>query len=323
MVIGLLLLAVAQDGGSCENCSVAGERVALCEPHQAEERVVLAREGKRVRSSNEAEAIAGLEAIAALTLAHPQAPSPRVVTALAEGLSSRNAPKVRVRAAELLGPPQHVGASLEALLPIFVRVDKDIGGIPDEETATLMRTTLELLDVAVTMLERMGSKDRRKLEDAKKEAAELTAKLAKATPLLEVRSALLRRLAAFPDDRVVRAILKSTSAGSLEVTEALLLLGSRPAVEHVLAVLGAWQDTKPGYEAAQIERHEARGRQLQQSLKDMATRRGLLPCPDPGGTPHVAWMEWWRSNASSFAESLPGAKTARLDPPAATPPSSR
>jgi hypothetical protein len=228
---------------------------------------------------------------------------------------------------ELLGPPQHASASLEALLSAFAQVDRDLSGtgVPDEEGAELLRRFLELGEFTVDLLEQTGlaRRDRQKFQKAKNSAEDLREKLAMATPLLEVRSALLRRLAGFPDDRVVQAIQRSTAARSLEGAEALLLLGSRPAVDHVLQVLKGWQDTSPGSEKDQIERHAARGRRLQESLKGLATRRGLLPCPEVGEKPYDAWMEWSRSNGSSFSEGLPGVTSALLDSGATAPVSPR
>jgi len=312
-VISLLLWFT--QGGSCAGCSVDGAKVVLCGVHAADERTVLAREGVRVRSGDEAEALAAMDAIAALTLAHPDAPSPQVVETIAEGLSSTQSPKVRARAVELLGPPQHARASLDVLLPAFVQTDRDASGIIDEEMAADMRGYLALLDVTLGLLDGTGvpKADRQKFEKAKKEAKELRETLAKATPNLEVRSALLHRLAGFADDRVVGAILRSTSALSFEGIDALLLLGNRPAIEHVLKVLKAWQEAPRTGEEKLVERFETRCRRLQEKLRDLAIRKGLVPCPDAGGTPYEAWMRWWRSNRSAFPERLQGVTSARLD----------
>lgn len=78
-MITACLLAWLPAFDACPQCRLEGGEVKPCPPHAGEESDVLLRQGKHLRSKDESERLAALEAIAQLTSVHENAPSPRVV----------------------------------------------------------------------------------------------------------------------------------------------------------------------------------------------------------------------------------------------------
>ena len=88
-MLAALFLAAVLSLDTCADCSSTGRDVKLCEPHALEERSTLTRESSGLKSKQSAAVIASLEAIAALTKPHTNAPSAKVAQALASQTSTR------------------------------------------------------------------------------------------------------------------------------------------------------------------------------------------------------------------------------------------
>lgn len=294
---------------TCPACLVREKEVVLCAPHAAEDREVVTRELKRVRSKNEEEQIAALEAIAALTRAHQNAPSPRVVKALAVGLD-QDSLVVQATAGSLLGPPQHALDALDLLLDRLDRADRELAKILAEQ-----RRLREKVPQPEPIRAPYGSKQYwdelgEQLQRGTKESLKLSAVLSRAHAAVGLKSILVLALAEFPDDRAVAAVLRSeellaTDAG----TVSLFALGSRPAVATALAAAARWH-AEPVPEDEKAREHRAtRARFFQQALEELAQERGLLPCPVASELPLTEWQAWLERHRAALPESLPGLRS--------------
>jgi hypothetical protein len=293
-MISALLLWLAPAVETCSACARNGLEVRLCAPHADEDRLVLAREGKRLRSKDEAERLATLEAAANLTRAHENAPSPRVVKFLGGALKSESV-AVRVRAAQLLGPPQHAVASLDELLGALKAHERDL----DKEFEDGFPSVPGLgRDTSIGKLSKEIGK-------AKKEAEALWARV---EVLTQGKAAICTQLALFPDDRAVSAILDcDTSDAGLR---ALVRLGSRSALDGVRAEVEGWiaDEGRLGEKAGPyLEFHDARSRLLREELAALPGLRGL-PGPSQAGELDE-WRDWLRVNRDAFPEHLPGVRS--------------
>lgn len=309
MLILLAALAVAPLSlQSCPFCATEGRVVRLCEPHSTEERSALARERKRLDSKDPAARIAALEALAALTESHRNAPSERVAVRIASALGDEDF-AVRSRAARLLGRPQHALTCLDALVEALGR-------------------TVQEHDSANAEYEKLGSKLRGKLSD--KRRADLVADRKTCDELRRAlgrwRLELVERLANFLDDRAVDAILAHTHRNLLTGGDvALLRLGNQKAVralaesfegcdrnlEIVAREAADWQARAPGLMTAGLalalkvqEDLKALSVSVRQDLVTLLVERGLKP-PDVGASSAV-WRTWIDQNIQAFPEHLPG-----------------
>jgi hypothetical protein len=293
------LLAATLVLENCSACLVRGQEVVLCSPHAAEDRVVITREAKRVRSGDGDQSIAALEAIAALTRAHENAPSPRVVKALAAGLQHESL-AVRRRAAELLGPPQHATDALRTLLAALKDLDAEVRATNEE-----LRRALAGFGPAKP---KKGSKkdgiDLKELEGVLRATNESLEATTRGLQALGRRAVLAERLGDFPDDRVVEALVLSEEISASDAgTRSLLLLGSRPAIEAVLSSLESWEARPAPTEEKAHASHAARGELVRGGLATLAARNGL---PLPDSPTHAGWQAWWRTHGSTFPAALPG-----------------
>jgi len=300
MLAALLLVLIARPD-TCSACLVRDREVVLCPPHAEEDREIVAREVKRLRSREPAEQLAALEAVAALTQAHANAPSPRVARVLAGGLEVA-APEVRKRAAELLGPPQHAPEAMRALLGALGEVDREVAAADEE---------LQRHRKVPEPTSPKTSQEYWKELDRSLEAKTLAMKVQDVLhAALQWRDVLLERLGSFADDRVVAALARSQAIATTDAgLRSLLALGNRAALEALLAALARWQDTpaEASSEVAQQARAR-RGRLLQQGLADLAAKHGLLPCPEESARPHAAWLAWWKLHADAIPAALPGVR---------------
>lgn len=115
-------------GAECANCVPHVEGAKLCAPHAEQETKALADLEKRLRGSKDAKArIAILEEIAALTASHANAPSKRVVEAIAVAFRDDSG-DVRRAAARLARVGQHAETArallIEAMRTAAKEVDK-------------------------------------------------------------------------------------------------------------------------------------------------------------------------------------------------------
>jgi len=302
-------VAVLLSLDTCSDCSCVGRDVKLCVPHAALERSTLDREGQGMKAKHEAAAIASLEAIAALTQQHSNAPSAKVAETLAAALEHESW-SVRQRAAELLGPPQHAEIGLEALVRALADTKQHFS-----------RTAAELRALDTKLAGKLPDK-RREVLDAERKACE-----ERKVALAKWRRTLSARLALFPDDRAVDAILASTSRNLvLNSDVALVRLGNKKAVralqesfdngdkniadiEKELANRDAARGNRPktlgeAMEGLVVARMQEARLLAQNELMAAFAERGLSS-PGPGAYTS-AWKKWIDQNLGAFPEHLPG-----------------
>jgi len=294
---------------SCSACSTVGRIVKLCEPHAAQERAALTREGTRLGSKDAAARMAALDVLAALTEAHTNAPSARVAERLASALDDGDL-GVRSHATSLLGPPQHALVSLDALVDALARIGKEHASLNDE-------------------YDELSEKLRRKLSDKRRVdlLADLEACDERRTALVQWRLELVDRLATFPDDRAVDAILAHTHRNLLTGgDEALVRLGNRAAVRALAESFAGcdgnlataekeaadWKArASPGTTTAGValtqmalENLRASSARVRQNLVTLLAERGLSA---PGmNASSAVWRTWIDENIQAFPEHLPG-----------------
>jgi len=151
--LGPSLLAAGCLPDDCEVCAPG----ALCGPHAAEERQVLAEYGGELESENADRRAAAVRAIGLTTREHENAPSVEVAAIVAKALVEERALTVRHQAAQLIAlqepkaAVQAVVATLKELRSGLVGGDlvpRLVGkGVPDE-TALAMTFLEEVLDAA-------------------------------------------------------------------------------------------------------------------------------------------------------------------------------
>lgn len=306
-MIATLVLAALTALDTCAGCGVERREARLCEPHAQEERSVLARETRRLDSQDEAERLAALDEIAALTEAYANAPSGRVAKRIADALADESF-AVRARAVERLGPPQHALEALDALT-------KALAGTAKEMKSTGSRW------------ERLGEKLQDKLPDARRQEtlAERKECERRMDELRDLRNALVARLAGFPDERALDAILAHTHRNLIMGNdEALILLGSGRAVR---AIADSFRTAEENLAAMEVEFAEVKRRsgpdtlltglatvaldnakdayaKHRAELVELLTARGATPPAATAGA--RAWRAWIENHAAGLQERLPG-----------------
>jgi hypothetical protein len=293
---------------SCVACSIVGRAVNLCEPHEAEELAALERESTRLKSKDAATRMAALDALAALVASHTNAPSARVAKRIASSLDDDDI-EVRSHCTSLLGRPQHALVSLDALMDALARSTREHGPLNAEYDA-------------------LSDKLRGKLSDKRRAdlQADREACNERRRALARWRRELVDRLATFPDDRAVNAILAHTHRNLLTGGDgALVRLGNRTAVRALAESIAGcernralvqkevddWKaraipGTTLGMALAQkaLEELQAADFRARQELITLFAERGLTA---PGTSANSAvWRAWIEENIRAFPEHLPG-----------------
>jgi hypothetical protein len=308
-MLAALFVTVVLGLDVCSTCASTGRDVKLCEPHAALERATLDREKSGLKSKEPAAAVAALDAIAALTAPHANAPSPKVAQTIATGLGHESA-TVRRRAAELLGPPQHADVALDALVRALADTQKQ---------AARLRTEMKALDTQLAT--KQTDKRRETLTAEHKSCVEETRQLS------EWRRTLTARLAVFPDDRAVDAILDCTQRNLvLESDVALVQLGNKKALralkesiekgdlnladlEKELAAREAERKNKPmtlgrALEERAVDQVRERLSSARRELAAAFAERKLTAPPPEADS--ATWTTWIDANLAAFPDSLPG-----------------
>lgn len=302
MLASFLVLLLALD--TCADCTLSGLDTTLCEPHAGEERTAFNRERSHLSSKDPAVRVQALDALAALTTSHANAPSSRVAERIASLLEDDDF-AVREHAAALLGPPQHALACLEALTGALAGLKRE----------------WEPLNVEA---DKLSSKLGGKLSDQKRASLvkDLQACNEKRKRLSAWRRAMMARLAHFPDDRAVDAILVHTHRNLLGGGEvALVQLGNRSSVGALAESIVASERDLVEAER-QLAREEsgtvtlARAMKLNafaemvvlhaQSLEELRLAFAEHGLTAPEGAETEAWTAWIAEQTSAFPEHLPG-----------------
>jgi hypothetical protein len=285
-MLAVLVLAGLLSLDVCDACRVDGTAVLLCTPHASAEEKALAKCAKGLRSKREAERSAALEKLAALTNAHANAPSPRIVEMLARGTQD-DSYVVRTRAVELLGPPQHGPAALAALLAALREHEQEMGA---------------------------GMKERGKLDLRPGNEAQMAKLLEINQRYTLVRAwggAIVVQLGEFPDDAAVDAILGTTWARHApRAQRGLLALGSVSAVRGAVTIL---EGVESSYERRpealrDADEHTRTLRELHDDLAAFARARDL-PAPAWSAAPAAGWTAWLGEHEQRFPTSLPGVRS--------------
>lgn len=288
-MIAALVLAVLLTLDVCDACRVEAGVVHLCAPHASSEKKALTACGKGLRAKGEPQRVAALEALAAETEKHVNAPTTKVVELLARGTTDESF-VVRTRAVELLGPPQHGPAALEALLVTLRELDQEMKRWLKER---------EKLDLELGSESQMKAQMERFLSSNESHAV-----------LRAWGDAIVAQLARFPDDAAVDGIVGSSwGLASPGAGRALLALGSAPAVRGAVLKLTGMQEgfaRRTGSRDAAKEAQELRA--LHDELAAFAASRSL-PAPAWSAAPADAWKSWLAEHESAFAEHLPGVRS--------------
>ena len=207
MLTTALALLALWTPSECGACSVRAEKVALCADHTREEQIVLKRERRNFeKATTDAEKVAALRAIAALTEAHTNAPSPAVPKFLAMGLADPS-DVVGAEALALFAPPQNPQAALDVLL--------------DTRREFLPRAKL---DVPAPGRELKTVGDLKKLG---RDSAKAVAQAEEARPFIRAIAEIERHLVHLPDEHVTMALREDLflpSSAAITDDEPLFLL---------------------------------------------------------------------------------------------------
>jgi DNA repair exonuclease SbcCD ATPase subunit len=307
-MISALLLTLVVSGDTCGSCACVGRDVSLCSAHGEAERSTMALVKKQLESADESERIAALEALAALTTAHENAPSERVVNRIATALADPSF-AVRTRAAELLGRPQHALAGLTVLEKTLAAAEKEM----KSATKECEKRSKQLAKGDLALEKRRAILD--ELQACRAQVDTIAAWMAKLTA----------QLATFPDDRSVDAICAHTSRDVPSANLALARLGSRRAVEAVidgvrcndqaLAQARASVDSRRSLLSSAPEILQGFEQELKQiedgiaaSNRDIVSalaEHGVRP-PAPPHDSYDDWVRWFEANEERFPQHLPG-----------------
>lgn len=298
----------------CSSCTLVDAEARLCEVHAAEQKSVVAEARKQLKAKDEGERVAALDALAALTRAHTNAPSEVVVDVIASALADESY-AVRTHAATLLARPQHAERVLNALTRAL--------GKAEEEHERLRKEKDELSRKLGDP--KLASKKRKETDDRL-----FACKQAGAT-VFAWRAAILGQLAQLPDDRAVAAICAQVPR-ELVVggNEALVRLGSRGAMNAFLESLRKWdreiaglraileaekqdpkragdQPTALGMSWSELALTEAQlaGRIVVLDVSKCFLEKGLPP-PASASSEYDAWRRWVEEHSALFPEHLPG-----------------
>lgn len=322
----------------CDACQSDPE-VVLCEAHLARETEVLKAQRRELERLSEERRITAMEAIAALTQAHSNAPSPTVARVLGSMLVVEST-LVRTRAAELLADGQHQRTTLEMMTAAVDPLVRDL----QKQTERYLE-----LEAVVT---KEGTKKKGKeatLDDLQEKLDALDEAMAldeKLGAMNETRGAFARCLATIPDDRSIAALEKLLLPDELRlnrevVVESLLLFGTVSSVELVIGSLkpfvkmlretearvkkerrarlpkkpGWYQGSKEHWVARKQKEKDARVDTFQarldevtavvETLHDMLAKfaeNNALSAPPKWDSKrfHSAWVAWYRKNITDL-----------------------
>jgi hypothetical protein len=340
VALALLASMTSARAEVCAACSMADETARLCAAHEQAESAALARFAADIGGADSERAMAALEALAALTSAHDNAPSERVARALARGLESEDL-GVRRTALRLLRNGQHQATARSAVMEAARRCPAD---------ALAYRKALEKQQAK---LEKRPSPDSADLEDVRKSLEEMTQgfesmRAAQALQLEHGEYAIeLAEALALGNDAELDLLLRLADAlkelGFLRdrLVAALLLQGRQDAVARAVDVLEVWdlsqraakeeltrlererreQERRAGDDAAgrialaagsrslesqraRVEASAAAGRALHDAFVAGVRARGLDGAPEWNGEPLKAWRAWLQRNRAKLPKRI-------------------
>jgi len=284
--LALFLMAAPNE---CGACSVRAEKVTLCADHTREEQLVLKRERRNFeKADTDEQKVAALRAIAALTEAHTNAPSPAVPKVLAMGLADPS-DVVGAETLALFAPPQNPQAALDVLL--------------DLRRDFLPRAKLDVPAPG------RGLKTVGDLKKLGRDSAQAMTQAQEARPFIRAIAGIERHLVHLPDERVTKALREDLSLPS-SAALTLASLGAQTTLEPLRRALEAYGEPLPVTwpPARDGSRSDAPhpGAELIAALEALAARHGLAPVPEEQRLSSKEWSLWLAANRASFPERLPG-----------------
>jgi len=289
----------------CATCAVHDDKVLLCADHAREELIAIKRERLRFeKAQTEEEKCAALDALAAITATHANAPSPAVPKALALGLLD-SSEVVTAKALALLAPPQNPRACMEALLDARKDLDGQWKTAMEAERKRLGGNSKKLDKASKDLKD--GSASQKELEKALKAVLQ-SGTNKELLPLNRRRQALDRALARYPDERVVRVLTDDLALYEAR-TATLVTLGSRDALDKVARILEDHREfikTSEPRPDGSVDPEPHPGAELVAALQALAARHGLAPVPENELRSSTAWSTWLATNRSTFPAKLPG-----------------
>jgi hypothetical protein len=255
----LIVLPAPGDDDACAKCHWDDDDPFTCTDHVAMENAAIRDLGPVLTGEDPATRVAALERVAALTDAHPHAPSAAVAARLGQALQDPEA-VVRDAALDLLMAGQHPGAAIEAMGQALA-------------TAAERSQAISMIDPE-TGRPVNGSLDRK-------------------SSLFTQRIDLIANLGMFRDKRALSE-LRTHLLWSLDQGDDLQ---ARFALEAMLGMSSA-ESTRVAVamvRAAQKGQHEQAAKRMASELSDWADDRALIGAPD---TPSVdpinssTWKRW-------------------------------
>lgn len=297
MIPALFVLACALLRDTCDGCSLTDEAVQLCAQHAAEETSAFAREKRRLESKDDAVKVAGLEALAALTNAHGNAPSERVVRRIASALKDKSY-GVRKRATELLGRPQHALAALAALEKALATAEEE-----------LARSEKELDRFLEEPRDKLSQKEREEWPEERER------RRARIDLLASWRLSIVTQLGTFQDERAAAAIAAHCPRDLLEAGKMLARFGSREALEVVVESVQVLEQeislarasidrSRDVFAKFNLTASELELKTFQAELVAILKEKGL-EAPGPPNNQAEDWRQWLDKNKDRLPARLP------------------
>lgn len=328
----------------CAGCRPDAAGAILCPPHAEAERAALELLENDIGDGNAKRAIAALQALAALTVSHENAPSERLAAALARGLA-HEACGVRLHALALLSAGQHFAAASSALSDAVSAFSRESATLRKAYELELERYEKDLRSrkpwSELSQEERVEATNRSgHLAQLKNDAWFVYAEHAHFG--LTLADVLAKR-----DDTGVDALIQLCDAidgrhfGRLRQVSALLLQARQDAVKRAVEFLDAWQAECQDREKAlanfereyakarkkignshnagsallsefamlelmrtELQGCEESGRKLHDAFAAMVRERGLGDPPEWDGEPHASWMTWLRRHQNQLPRRL-------------------
>jgi hypothetical protein len=298
MLALVLALVSSLAPSDCAACAVRENKAVLCADHAREELIAVKRERLCFeKARTDAEKIAALEALAAITDTHANAPSPAIPKALAIGLGD-SADQVRRKALSLLLTAQNADASLEVILKarrdLQTRLEK-------EHSQELKRLKAAQKNLGKVLKDLDAGRKPDLLNGLLPEKGDFGVWFAFAGDLD-------RSLASFPDERVVAALDEDLGVYSPAMS-VLAKLGSRGALANVAGVLeryGESVSTETLRKDGTVAPGPHPGAELIAALGALAARHRIAPPIESERRSSRAWSAWIEANRAAFPAKLPG-----------------
>lgn len=309
--------------GDCPSCAFEPKQTVLCGVHRAEEQELLAKWKPKLKQASAAERIEALEAVAASTGEHANAPSPKVAEFLALGLADDDL-DVRRRVLGMLLDGQHPESTVAALIEALAGAQREwksvsaayaeLSALPfgktkpvsKEEWARQMTTPKLVEDVLAALGKVPDQRCMRALTDFLDEPWKDTPGrfyVAAANAQLELQTRA-----------GVEAVIEFLPRAAIAVRRGKTgpIYPRDPSMQGLKTLLDAIIDTLAPLEEKQLEAIAAR-------LGEVGAAASCTPVPQDVASASD-WASWWSANSARFPVGdlrLQAPLHAKLQPPPA------